>query len=474
MPTLSSGWRRLLVGRRPTAPREEFVSWALDVTPCDGTAVSVLEGHALQMTTSDEEWAYALHADLPAEVPDDACIVVEGRVEEGELGVLLIDDDGRRLQEVRMGPGDSVVHLGGPSLLTALDGTDLNPFDDFRARGAEASRRASAVVVRNCRGAGATTARIARFAAVAGPIDAQVERVWDWPFLADSSGQTAGRSRANSSHSAVIHDGIGVLRERSMAPSGAPTGMSSTSPFFLEAHEFVVLRALIDQVPATEPLRLASIGAGYGEWLTSAWRLRSPGQIGLLVAVEADARRVEWVRQHCRLNDVPSDLLQICHGAVGTADAPFVYMPTDQDPAQSFGASVRADAAAGSSWQSIPSLRMVDVLDPAAEFHIVQMDIQGAEVDALDALYFGRARDVVSAMVVSTHSAHGHNVLCERFVAEGWMLAISVPIGGIVMLPFPSQQDPLPSMAVDGLIVAINPRRASWTIPPPNKEYPRQ
>jgi len=199
-------------------------------------------------------------------------------------------------------------------------------------------------------------------------------------------------------------------------------------------------------------------------------RLRHAGPVWL----DADARRVEWVRQHCRLNDVPSDLLQIRHGAVGTAEAPFVYMPADHDPAQRFGASVRADAAAGSSWQSIPSLRMVDMPDPAAELHIVQMDIHGAKVDALDALYFGRARDVVSAMVVSTHSAHGRNVLCEHFVAEGWMLAISVPIGGIVMIRFPSQQGPLTIVAVDSLIVAINPRKASWTIPPPNKEYPRQ
>jgi len=118
---------------------------------------------------------------------------------------------------------------------------------------------------------------------------------------------------------------------------------------------------------------------------------------------------------------------------------------------------------------------------PGRSWRAPLLDQGSAPVRSRRRLPLARARQMLlppsvalGVRSVSTYSAHGHNVLCERFVAEAWMLATSVPIGGIVILRFPSQQGPLPSMAVDGLIVVINLLRASWTIPPPNKEYPRQ
>lgn len=442
-------WRKLFggLGRRRQPSRKSASS--LMAFEALNDCEIFLDEAGISFVTMGEPWSYAISAQIPEGTSLGAEFVVEAEIEVGELGVLLADSEGRRLQEIRLGPRAPKGTLGGPGLTEFILQTDLNSFDDFRPR---MGKQPQSIVVRNCSPEGPSKVRGLRCMLRDRSIREDLTQVQiSLPLHIERPDPCPDQHL--SSEAAV--DALGVVRRKSMAPSEAPVGLVESIPYFVEVHELALLAQLLAKVPPSKPLRLVSVGAGYGEWLSTAWRLRSPLPVGQLLGIEADASRAEWCAEHCEANSIPSEQFRILHAAIGPTTGNVAYIPATDNPSSTFGAAVSYEVPNLGGYSEVSVISMSDIPTIEGGIDILQMDIQGAEADALTGEFLSGAGMSLGSLIISTHSQEGHVAIEERLIDAGYTLKASRPIGTLFRVGRPNAPD-LYSAAVDGLLVACS------------------
>lgn len=413
-----------------------------------GDSTAHVRRQRLSVTTPAGLWEYALSC--PASDLDDGSIRLDLSVTVGEVGVMLVDAAGRRLQEGRVSPGTSSITLGGADLAEAMRATALNAFDDFRARSPGGDGKPASIVVRNCNPTGPSQFTLKRISP-GNDETPSLSLARELPV----SRMAAGIEQASEDERNVIMDALGVLRRPEMAPSGAPTGSAAGCPYFMELHEVFVLDHLAKRANQGGRFCVVSVGAGYGEWLTSAWRLAPPGSSPFVVAVEADPRRVAWIKDHLDLNQVPPGARTIRHAVAGASGA-VAFFPVEDDPAATFGASALDAEPDIGEVVPVAAIALADIVEDVGPVDLLQLDIQGAEIAALDDRFLATCAPLVRAICVSTHSARIHDALRSRLKAHGWSEVVASPIGTIFKVVF-ADGPVLWSFAVDGMIFAMSP-----------------
>src|SRR5262249_7114287 len=225
----------------------------------------------------------------------------------------------------------------------------------------------------------------------------------------------------------------------------------------LEYYEWVdLVHAVVD---ARERFVMVELGAGYGRWAVRAARLieaLNPMPC-TLVAVEAEPTHFGWLQEHFRDNGLdPADHHLVCAPVARSRDA--VSFLVGQ-AATCYGQAIVAAPAPredGLEAKSMPAVTLAEVLEPHPRVDLIDLDIQGAELDVLTA-----AIDLLDARVkrlqIGTHGADIERGLRRRFLNPGWKIGQDLAWGSKGFVPKLGRDLDVG----DGVQTWVNPRR--WT-----------
>jgi FkbM family methyltransferase len=202
-------------------------------------------------------------------------------------------------------------------------------------------------------------------------------------------------------------------------------------------HETYEWMALLDAVSeASTRFTMLELGAGFGRWTVraaAAVRRHRPELSYRLVAVEAEPTHVEWLRLHLADNEIGShdgSGCRVVHAAVsGSRGEEDFYVG---DPAEWYGQALvrRENVGAKAPIRPVETVTLTDLLEPLDFVDLIDVDIQGAELEVLREATDSLAR--VRRVYVETHSDEIDEGLPGVFAAApgSWSLIASAELGG--------------------------------------------
>jgi FkbM family methyltransferase len=198
--------------------------------------------------------------------------------------------------------------------------------------------------------------------------------------------------------------------------------------------------ALTDAIQdAADPFTMIELGAGFGRWTVNAaaaLRKIKPHTSYRLVAVEAEPTHFAWLRRHTRDNGLRRwsrrGSCRLIHAAVSGSEGEDDFYVGD--PAGWYGQALVRPENAGADAQvmRVETVRLSQLLRRLGFVDLVDMDIQGAELEVLAEARSELSR--VRRIYVETHSAAIDEALPEIF--SGWELVAAQPLGANAETPF--------------------------------------
>ena len=190
---------------------------------------------------------------------------------------------------------------------------------------------------------------------------------------------------------------------------------------------------VLESVVAAEGhFAMLELGAGWGPWtVNAAVALRRIGSLPCtFVAVEAEPTHFRWMRQHLSDNAFNVENFQLLQAAVAGTDGkvPFRIVDAEQGgPAEWYGQWIdRRNRDGGATWVDAVSLNTL--LQSLATVDLVDLDIQGAELEVLEAA----ARELdrkVKRVHIGTHGQRIEEGLRSLFARLGWRCLRCFPSG---------------------------------------------
>jgi FkbM family methyltransferase len=386
------------------------------------------------VTTPEQQWAYAVEFPLQNDPPAAGGILrVKLRVHEGEIGLGLLEPDGKAYQQE--------IHVSTNDKREAIEFV----LPEKAARGS--------LMVRNAASTGRSRAdvEIAGCEVVSGTeivIDLNAFR----PFRPWSGWVPAGfftdwtglKTRAD-----VWLSDLAQYNEDRFEEHGLPLGDEHT----LDWAQLV--RAVVD---SKDTFRMAALGAGWGRWLAAGGALAAQLQRDYRVlGVEAEPQHFEWMLRHFRDNNIPES----CYIAVNEAAA---GKPGDcwfevGNSRAWYGQKLHSadDKSEGVQLRRTKAITIDRVLLLLSPLDYMHMDIQGVELDFLS--YRPQLLDAhVRVVNVGTHSGEVEDGLRKLFGHLGWECLYDVRLGAKHWLRIGTEIVPSVEFG-DGVQIWRNPRR---------------
>jgi len=195
-------------------------------------------------------------------------------------------------------------------------------------------------------------------------------------------------------------------------------------PFDEEYLEWVdILEAIL---AAEDHFTMLELGAGYGRWtVNAAAALKQHRNLPFtFVAVEAEPVHFQWMVQHLADNSVDPSNTRLIQAAVAAVDGTVgFHMGQSQwgGPKQWYGQYI------GGS-HPVDALALNTLLQPLGTVDLIDIDVQGAELDVLQAA--AQALDEkVKKIHIGTHSPDIEAGLLSLFGRLGWECIHSFPLG---------------------------------------------
>lgn len=227
---------------------------------------------------------------------------------------------------------------------------------------------------------------------------------------------------------------INFLGQRTSRQFGSPSASfakwiadpkSGTEYPTVSEEYFEWIAALEAVLEAQGTLTMLELGAGYGRWLVvaaCAARRRRPDLALRLVGVEPEPTHFAYLRQHLIDNGVaPEDheLIQAVVNSTGE-EASFIV----GHPQEWYGQAVVPQGYRQAEYPSahtimVDAVRLVDLLRRHPYVDLVDMDIQGAELDVVTASIAEMTKRVRRAYI-STHSREVHQDIVAQFRTARW------------------------------------------------------
>jgi FkbM family methyltransferase len=206
--------------------------------------------------------------------------------------------------------------------------------------------------------------------------------------------------------------------------------------------------ALLESVRDAEgAFTMVELGAGWGKWLVSGIAaLRQGAALPYhVVGVESEPTHFKWMRQHMADNDVDLRHATLIQAAVAGADGHVwfhvgaaadwygqaIAAAPEQPEARGLRALLRRRRGASDerTVKRVPAVSVRTVLEPLERVDLIDVDIQGAEADALEP-----AAAVLDAKVkrvyVATHDRENEERLRTLFAGLGWSCQFDYPGNG--------------------------------------------
>jgi len=211
---------------------------------------------------------------------------------------------------------------------------------------------------------------------------------------------------------------------------------------------------VLDWVPLLEAVLnagdtfvIASLGAGWGRWLSgAAFAARSTRRAYYLVGVEAEPEHFRWLETHLKENGIDPSCCRLINAAVaGRKGHCWFYVGK---PASWYGQSIVSDDVVKSLCQNpepgtevtyehaegkverLRRIRCVDLQEAVGELPMidyVHLDVQGSELDVLRA-HPELLQRRVKMVNVGTHSPEIETELRNYFRKLKWINRFDVPI----------------------------------------------
>jgi FkbM family methyltransferase len=226
-----------------------------------------------------------------------------------------------------------------------------------------------------------------------------------------------------------------------------PRGCTREAPKPVPNEDYFEWIALLEAVlDAQGSFTMVELGAGWGRWIVNGiGALRAQGNLPyLVVGVEAEPTHFEWMKQHLVDNDVDLRRATLIEGAVADADGDVWFHVGE--PGDWYGQRIalpeevtpeteRQREICGRSVARIRAVSLRTVLRNLDRVDLLDVDIQGAEADALEA-----ASDVVNGkvkrMYVGTHDQTNEGRLRRLFGGLEWEGVYDFPGGGVSDTPW--------------------------------------
>ncbi|SEC68104.1 methyltransferase, FkbM family [Rhizobiales bacterium GAS188] len=206
-----------------------------------------------------------------------------------------------------------------------------------------------------------------------------------------------------------------------------------------EVFQFIHLLQSIDEAEGS--WTMAEIGAGYGRWLVAGARTvrRVRSLPAHLIAVEAEDAHFEMLKLHLSDNGFDPNDHHLIKGAASGKDGHVFF--TQGHAAEWYGQAIIPSEDSGfGDWPkatvvTVPSFSLATILGEADRVDYLDMDIQGAELDAVSA-----AIDVLSSKVrrlqIGTHSQSIEDGLRSILSDAGWQCQCDYACGATALTPF--------------------------------------
>jgi FkbM family methyltransferase len=179
---------------------------------------------------------------------------------------------------------------------------------------------------------------------------------------------------------------------------------------------------------------MIELGAGYGRWLANAvGALKQSDNLPyILIGVEPEPTHFKWLKQHLRLNGVDLSRCQLLKAAASAHDGT-VWFYTGR-PAEWYGQAVAQSAPDALPWvkrlrglwgkaevqvKKVRSISLNSLLQPLRTVDLIDLDVQGAELNVLESAA-EQVDGKVKRVHVGTHSAETESGLRQLFQGLGW------------------------------------------------------
>jgi FkbM family methyltransferase len=225
---------------------------------------------------------------------------------------------------------------------------------------------------------------------------------------------------------------------------------------------------------ATDSFTMIELGAGWGRWLMNgAAAARRDRDLPVrLIGVEAEPTHFSWLRQHFSDNGVDERTMTLIEAAVA-AQAGTVRFHVG-DPSAWYGQAIELDSPPlvraplrlrlrqwlrGSPGPEarrivdVPAVTLASILAPLELVDLIDLDVQGAEADVLEAAADELARKV-KRVHVGTHGEDVERRLRALFARMAWELRNDYAAGMEMETPWGAIS------FQDGVQTWINPRLA--------------
>lgn len=200
-----------------------------------------------------------------------------------------------------------------------------------------------------------------------------------------------------------------------------------------------LLSAILD---AQEQFVMLELGAGYGYWSMAAacaLRIKHPTLPFALTAVEAEPTHFRWLNQHFINNGVPPHQHRLMQAAVNGSEGEVNFVighaSTWYGQAIVDNPDYHQQGLPESHTIQVRSVTMDNLLSGIERIDYLDMDIQGAELSAIQTGIAAMTRCVRRAFV-ATHSASIEKELIAIFRRSGWYHSYLYPCGATAITPF--------------------------------------
>ena len=217
----------------------------------------------------------------------------------------------------------------------------------------------------------------------------------------------------------------------------APEAGKTFTPGYPPSNEWMAdwIAVLLSAHFADDHYAVVELGAGYGQWMTSAlqaYRHLKPNGKSEGLALEADTIHFEWLEKHISDNGLNGFSRTIpVYGAAGTDGE--VTFPVITDPAKNYGASLSHDVPDGEVSVRSYSLNTILAFLNNEIVDLLHIDIQGAEEELLVESDVASSLSRVKFILVGTHRSNDlHRAVRETLVGAGFTKLIEWPRNSLV------------------------------------------